>query len=148
MPPGIVAAVVLKVGDASADFLLSSKVVRLGALGRDFPEGLASLEHAKEVAARRMKKSWDVTVALLHVLVSPEHRMSWLEHFSSRTTTRNLSMTWRLAIHAIDLILSKQFLLGVHLQLELGGDNLEDTGGWELYQNLQVASGQVSTCSP
>ena len=57
-------------------------------------------------------------------------------------------MTWRLAIHAIDLILSKQFLLGVHLQLELGGDNLEDTGGWELCQTLQVASGQASTCSP
>ena len=57
-------------------------------------------------------------------------------------------MTWRLAIHAIDLILSKQFLLGVHLQLELGGGNLEDTGGWERYQNLQVASGRVSTCSP
>ena len=72
MPPGIVAAVVLKVDDASADFLLSSKGLRLGALGRDFPEGLAFREHAKEVAAaRRMKKSLGETVALLHVLASP-----------------------------------------------------------------------------
>ena len=96
-----------KVDDASADFLLSSKGLRLGALGRDFPEGLASLEHAKEVAARRMKRSWDVTVALLHVvLASPLHRTRLLKHFSSKTM-RSLSMTKSLATLAIVLILSE-----------------------------------------
>ena len=113
----------LKVYDASADFLLSSK---WDTLGRDFPEGLASLEHAKEVAARRMKRSWDVTVALLHVvLASPLYRTRLLRHFSSKTM-RNLSMTMSLAILAIVLILLAQFLC-VRLQLERCDGYLEDT---------------------
>ena len=71
MPPGLVAAVVLKVDDASADFLLSSKELHHGALGKGFPEGLAFLEHATVVAAaRRLKKNSGFFV-LLGALSSP-----------------------------------------------------------------------------
>ena len=102
MPPGLVAAVVLKVDDASADFLLSSKELHHGALGKGFPGGVAFLEHATVVAAaRRLKKSLG-SVALLRALASPERRMSWQARSSSRTTTRILSMTWCLVIHATD----------------------------------------------
>ena len=71
MPPGLVAAVGLKVGDASADFLLSSKEPLLGALGKDFLWGLVFHAHAKELAdARRWKKNSGFVV-LLRALASP-----------------------------------------------------------------------------
>ena len=130
MPPGIVAAVVLKVGDASADFLLSSKEPLLGALGKDFLLGLVFRARAKEVAVARRRKKSSGSVALLRALVSPERRMSLLAHSSSRTTTRILSIMWRLVIHATGEILLIQYLVGVHLQLELDDDILEGTGWW------------------
>ena len=94
MPPGLVTAVVVMVGDASADFLLSSMEPLLGALWKDFLWGLVLRARAKEVAvARRRKKSLGsvaplralakevavamrrkkslVSVALLRALVSP-----------------------------------------------------------------------------
>ena len=97
-----------KVYDASADFLLFSKVPRLGAPGRDLLEGLASHEHAKEVAARRLMKSWDDFVALHHaVLASPLRRTRLPRHLFSSMTMRNLSTTMSLATLAIVLILSE-----------------------------------------
>ena len=131
MPPGLVTAVVVMVGDASADFLPSSKELLLGALGKDFLWGLVFRAHAKEVAdARRWKKS-SGSVALLRALASPERRMNLLAHSLSRTTTtRILSILWRLVILATGQILLIRYLVAVHLQLELDDDNLEDTGWW------------------
>ena len=71
MPPGLVTAVVVMVGDASADFLLSSKELLLGALGKDFLWGLVFHAHAKELAGSRRWKKNSGFVVLLRALSSP-----------------------------------------------------------------------------